>query len=100
MEVTKSKDFYSNFTSNGTSGEFVESLAFYSNSLNDKLSDQIENDPLYPTKKKKKVALEILCDIDENGYFDGDIENIDAKIREKANVYKIENGKIISREII
>lgn len=29
-----------------------------------------------------------------------DIENIDAKIREKANVYKIENGNIISREII
>lgn len=29
-----------------------------------------------------------------------DIENIEEKIRKKANVYKIENGKIISREII
>ena len=29
-----------------------------------------------------------------------DIENIDKTIREKANVYNIENGKIISREII
>ena len=29
-----------------------------------------------------------------------DIENIDKNIREKANVYNIENGKIISREII
>ena len=44
LEVTKPKDFYNNFTSTGTSGEFVESLAFYSNSLNDKLSDQIENE--------------------------------------------------------
>ena len=29
-----------------------------------------------------------------------DIENIDNDVRKKANVYKIENGKIISREII
>lgn len=29
-----------------------------------------------------------------------DIENIEEKIRKKANVYKIKNGKIISREII
>jgi len=84
LEVTKSKDFYSNFTSNGTSGEFVESLAFYSNSLNDKLSDQIENESLFPTPNSKKVALEILCDIDENGYFDGDIE----KIATTCGVYK------------
>lgn len=84
LEVTKSKDFYSNFTSNGTSGEFVESLAFYTNSLNDKLSEQIEDDSLFPTPNSKKVALEILCDIDENGYFDGDIE----KIANTCNVYK------------
>ncbi len=84
LEVTKSKDFYSNFTSNGTSGEFIESLAFYSNSLNDKISEQIENETLFPTPNSKKVALEILCDIDENGYFDGDIE----KIAITCNVYK------------
>ncbi len=84
LEVTKSKDFYSNFTSNGTSGEFIESLAFYSNSLNDKLSDQIENESLFPTPNSKQVALEILCDINENGYFDGDIE----KIAITCNVYK------------
>ncbi|MDD2895129.1 MAG: RNA polymerase factor sigma-54 [Aliarcobacter sp.] len=84
LEVTKSKDFYSNFTSNGTSGEFVESLAFYSDSLNDKISEQIEDESLFPTPNSKKVALEILCDIDENGYFDGDIE----KIATTCNVYK------------
>lgn len=84
LEVTKSKDFYSNFTSNGISGEFIESLAFYSKSLNDKISEQIENETLFPTPNSQKVALEILCDIDENGYFDGDVE----KIANTCNVYK------------
>jgi RNA polymerase sigma-54 factor len=84
LEVTKSKDFYSNFTSNGISGEFIESLALYSKSLNDKLSDQIEDETLFPTPNSQKVALEILYDIDENGYFDGDIE----KIAITCNVYK------------
>ncbi|MDD3007344.1 MAG: RNA polymerase factor sigma-54 [Arcobacter sp.] len=84
LEVKKPKEFYNNFTSNGTSGEFIESLAFYTNSLNDKLSEQIEDDTLFPTPNSKKVALEILCDIDENGYFDGDIE----KIAITCNVYK------------
>jgi len=84
LEVKKPKEFYNNFSSNGTSGEFIESLAFYTNSLNDKLSEQIEDDTLFPTPNSKKVALEILCDIDENGYFDGDIE----KIAITCNVYK------------
>ncbi len=84
LEVKKPKEFYNNFTSNGTSGEFIESLAFYAKSLNDKLSEQIDDDTLFPTPNSKKVALEILCDIDENGYFDGDIE----KIAITCNVYK------------
>ena len=84
LEVKKSKDFFSNFTSNGISGEFVESLALYATSLNDKLSNQIEDETLFPTPNSKKVALEILCDINENGYFDGDIE----KIAQTCNVYK------------
>lgn len=75
LEVKKPKDFYNNFTSNGTSGEFIESLALYSKSLNDKISEQI-CEPLFPTPNSQKVAMEILCDIDENGYFDGDIGKI------------------------
>lgn len=84
LEVTKPKEYYSNFSSSSTSDEFIESLAFYATSLNDKLSEQIEDDTLFPTPNSKKVALEILCDIDENGYFDGDIE----KIAITCNVYK------------
>jgi len=75
LEVKKPKEFYNNFTQGGVSGEFVESLALYSKSLNDKLSEQICA-PMFPTPNSQKVALEILCDINEEGYFDGDIESI------------------------
>lgn len=83
LEVKKPKEYFNNFAPNGTSGEFIESLALYSKSLNDKLSEQI-CEPLFPTPKSQKVAMEILCDIDENGYFDGDIE----KIAQTCEVYK------------
>lgn len=40
--------------------------------------------PLFPTPNSQKVALEILCDINEEGYFEGDIEQIAIT----CNVYK------------
>ncbi|WP_419770971.1 MAG: RNA polymerase factor sigma-54 [Candidatus Marinarcus sp.] len=75
LEIKRPKEFYSNFTSNGVSGEFVESLAIYNISLNDKISEQICA-PIFPTPNSQKVAMEILCDINEQGYFEGDIEQI------------------------
>ncbi|RXJ95659.1 RNA polymerase factor sigma-54 [Malaciobacter molluscorum] len=75
LEVKKPKDFYNDFISQGTSSEFIESLAIYKKSLNDKISEQI-CEPLFPTPNSQKVATEILCDINEEGYFEGDIENI------------------------
>lgn len=83
LEVKKPKEFYNNFLSTSNSGEFVESLALYSKSLNTKISEQIDG-AIFPTPNSQKVALEILCDIDENGYFDGDI----TKIADTCNVYK------------
>ncbi|AXX93205.1 RNA polymerase factor sigma-54 [Malaciobacter molluscorum LMG 25693] len=75
LEVKKPKDFYNDFISQGVSSEFVESLAIYKKSLNDKISEQI-CEPLFPTPNSQKVATEILCDINEEGYFEGDIESI------------------------
>lgn len=75
LEVKKPKDFYNDFISQGPSSEFVESLAIYKKSLNDKISEQI-CEPLFPTPNSQKVATEILCDINEEGYFEGDIESI------------------------
>lgn len=83
LEVKKPKEFYSNFASQGVSGEFIESLALYSKSLNDKLQEQICS-PIFPTPNSQKVALEILCDINEEGYFEGDIE----QIAKTCDVYK------------
>jgi RNA polymerase sigma-54 factor len=75
LELKKPKEFYSNYSLSGTNGEFIESIATYDVSLNDKISEQICA-PLFPTPNSQKVALEILCDINEEGYFEGDIEQI------------------------
>ncbi len=75
LEIKKPKEFYSNFMPQGTSGEFIESLALYAESLNDIVSEQICA-PNFSTPNSQKVAMEILCDINEEGYFEGDIEKI------------------------
>ncbi len=83
LEIKKPKEFYNNFMPQGTSGEFIESLALYDESLHDKISEQICA-PNFPTPNSQKVAMEILCDINEDGYFDGDIK----KIALSCGVYK------------
>ncbi|MDR2099229.1 MAG: RNA polymerase factor sigma-54 [Campylobacteraceae bacterium] len=57
------------------SGKFVEDLALSSESFHEKVLEQL-TPPLFPTGLSQKVAYEILCDINENGYFDGDINHI------------------------
>lgn len=75
LELKKPKEFYSNYSLSGTNGEFIEAMATYDVSLNDKISEQICA-PIFPTPNSQKVAFEILCDINEEGYFEGDIEQI------------------------
>lgn len=59
----------------GSSYGMVEELVLGSESLHEKIIEQI-CPPLFPTPISQKVAHEILCDINEEGYFDGDIEQI------------------------
>lgn len=59
----------------GSSHGIVEELVLGSESLHEKIIEQIVP-PLFPTPISQKVAHEILCDINEEGYFDGDIEAI------------------------
>lgn len=54
---------------------FIENASIYKESLYDKLLDQI-CEPLFPTPKSQKVALEILQHVESDGYFTGDIEQI------------------------
>ena len=67
----------------GSSHGIVEELVLGSESLHEKIIEQITS-PLFPTPISQKVAHEILCDINEDGYFDGDIDQIALT----CNVYK------------
>ena len=54
---------------------FIENTSTYKESLYDKLLGQI-CEPLFPTPRSQKIALEILQHIESDGYFTGDIEQI------------------------
>ena len=77
--------FESNYSSSsGFSGEdsdkssFIENMSIYEESIYDKISEQIDA-PIFPTPKSQKVANEILYFINNEGYFEGNIENIAIK---------------------
>lgn len=67
----------------GSSHGIVEELVLSSGSLHEKIIEQI-CPPLFPTPISQKVAHEILCDINEEGYFEGDCDQIAIT----CNVYK------------
>lgn len=67
----------------GDKSSFIENVLLSKESLYEVLIDQI-NAPLFPTPRSQKVAQEIVTYIDENGFFDGDIEQIAIK----CGVYK------------
>ncbi|MDR1555378.1 MAG: RNA polymerase factor sigma-54 [Campylobacteraceae bacterium] len=54
---------------------FLEDLVLSSESFHERVLEQL-TPPLFPTGLSQKVAYEILCDINENGYFDGDMQHI------------------------
>ncbi|MDD2382686.1 MAG: RNA polymerase factor sigma-54 [Sulfurospirillaceae bacterium] len=66
----------------GSSSGIIEELVMGQESLHEKVLEQI-TPPLFPTPISQKVAHEILCDINEDGFFDGDCE----KIAITCNVY-------------
>jgi RNA polymerase sigma-54 factor len=78
-------DVNSNFESNYSSGGygddefdkrgFIENIALYKESLYDKIESQIDA-PLFPTKKSQKIAREIMFYINDEGYFEGDEDEI------------------------
>lgn len=76
----------------GNSSGIIEDLVLGSESLHEKVLEQIIP-PLFPTPISQKVAHEILCDINEDGYFDGDMEQIALT----CNVYKEYVEKIRQR---
>jgi len=72
--------FESSISSSSYSGDdnkrdFIENVSFYSQSLYERLQEQIDA-PLFPTPVSQRVAREIICDIDDEGFFGGDISQI------------------------
>jgi RNA polymerase sigma-54 factor len=54
---------------------FIENMSIYKESIYDKIEEQICA-PLFPTPVSEKVAREIMFFINDEGYFEGDIEQI------------------------
>ena len=72
--------FESSISSGSYSGDdnkrdFIENMSHYQESLYEKLESQIDA-PLFPTPVSQKIAKEIICDINDEGFFEGDISKI------------------------
>lgn len=98
LEVNSSfeSSSYSNssYTSNSDDEKrgFIENMSIYHESIYDKVGSQISA-PLFPTPVSQKVAQQILFFINDEGYFEGDVE----RIAIKTNVTKEFVEKIRSR---
>lgn len=57
----------------------IESLTVKKDSLYDHLYEQI-NPPLFPTERSREIAYEIIEHLDEDGYFDGETEEMCNKL--------------------
>ncbi|GAX87477.1 RNA polymerase sigma-54 factor [Lebetimonas natsushimae] len=62
----------------------IEALTMSRETLYESLTKQIENSHFFPTQKSKAIAYEIIQDLNNEGYFEGDIK----KIAEKLGVSK------------
>jgi len=54
----------------------IEILSISKKTLYENLIEQIENSNLFPTQKSKKIAYEILNEINKDGFFEGDEREI------------------------
>jgi len=54
----------------------IEALTLSEQTLYESLIEQIENSKLFPTEKSRKIAYEIIEDINGDGFFEGDEEEI------------------------
>jgi len=61
--------------SDGEKRAFIENMSIYHESVYDKIDEQICA-PLFPTPNSQKVATEILFYINDEGYFEGNIQKI------------------------
>lgn len=63
-------------------GDKIELLTIYEKSLTETLQEQI-TPPLFPTKRSQEIALAIIDNLDNEGFFDCDINEFLAELQER-----------------
>jgi RNA polymerase sigma-54 factor len=82
---------FSNYIHNSTS-DIIENRLLNKNSLYEDLKNQIEASNFFPTSKSKQIALKIIEDITNEGFFEGDEEIIAKELNiKKEEVEKVRN---------
>ena len=71
---------FSNYVQN-SSTDVIENRLLNKNSLYEDLKNQILTSHFFPTEKSKKIALKILEDITNEGYFEGDEKRIAEELK-------------------
>lgn len=74
LEPLKSPRRDANNTKNSM-GDKIELLTIYEKSLIETLREQI-NPPLFPTKRSQEIALNIIDNLDDEGFFDCDMQEL------------------------
>lgn len=75
LEV-KNKRFVTVSNLKNANADEIEALTLSERTLYESLLEQIENSNLFPTQKSKSIALEIIEDINNEGFFEGDEKEI------------------------
>ncbi|WP_024788305.1 MULTISPECIES: RNA polymerase factor sigma-54 [unclassified Lebetimonas] len=78
LEV-KNKRFITISNLKNANTDEIEALTTSKSTLYETLIKQIENSHFFPTQKSKSIALEIIQDLNNEGYFEGDIKKIAQK---------------------
>lgn len=81
---TRAKPLQNSGMKNSVSNE-IEAMNFTKLSLYDKLAEQIVP-PLFPTEISRKIAYLIINNINDNGYFDADMEILSKQIGEDVEI--------------
>ena len=79
LEV-KNKRFVTVSNLKNANTDEIEALTLSKKTLYESLLEQIENSNLFPTQKSKKIAFEIIEDINNEGFFEGDEREIAKKL--------------------
>lgn len=68
-------DHFQRFEKKNSHTDTIEAMSVHKNSLYDRLYEQV-TDQLFPTPLSKQIATEIIANLSEDGFFEGDVKAI------------------------